>query len=112
MKLLKFSLVVTGSISILFWLVFIAVRHADGDIIFTSDHGWKAPHVRQVRYFLPRGDSIQETKAQGYWFGGDVIYEGVPKWVLLLPCPKWIGSVGGNWYGARNGYSRWVPFIR
>jgi hypothetical protein len=111
MKFTRFILLVAVSISILFWFVFVAVRHADGDIIFTSELGWDMPQLREVRYFLPRGDAISETKAQRYWFGGDVIYEGAPKWVLLLPCPKWIGSVGGNWYGAIDGYSRWVPSI-
>lgn len=111
MKSTRDRLLIASLIPILFWFVFVAVRYADGDIIFTSEFGWKVPHVRQVSYFLPRGDSITEIKAQGYWFGGDVLYEGAPKWVLLLPCPKWIGSAGGNWYGAINGYSRWIPSI-
>jgi hypothetical protein len=110
-KIIKFVIAAVVSLILVSWAALITVRHVDGDIIFTSDHGWKPPHVRQVRYFLPRADSITEIKAQGYWFGGDVLYEGAPKWVLLLPCPKWIGSVGGNWYGSIHGYLRWVPSI-
>lgn len=105
-------MLLSALISIILWFAFVAIRHGDGDIIFTSEFGWNMPQVRQVRYFLPKGDSvIKQTKAQGYWFGGDVIYEGAPEWVLLLPCPRWIGRVGGNWYGAFNGYSMWVPSI-
>ena len=112
MKLLRFFLLLSASISIILWIAFVAIRHGDGDIIFTSEFGWRLPQVRQVRYFLPSSYSvIEQTKAQGHYFGGDVIYEGAPEWVLLLPCPSWIGGVGGNWYGAFDGYSKWIPSI-
>lgn len=105
MKLTRHKLLTASLILFLFWFLFVVVLHLDGDIIFTSELGLKVPPVRQVSYFLPRGDSLKQSEAQGQWFGGDVIYVGAPKWVLLLPCPKWIGSVGGK---ARAAHERGV----
>lgn len=111
-KILKVALSASASVVLAIWMAFIAVRHADGDIILTSDHGWNPPHVRPVLYGLLMGeDRYKEIREQGYWYGGDVIFEGVPDWVIIIPCPRWMGSLGGDWYGARGGYSRWIPNI-
>lgn len=109
-KLLKLAFTAVASVVLTMWMAFIGVRHADGDIILTSDHGWNAPHVRPVLYSLLTGEGrYKEIWEQGYWYGGDVIFEGVPDWVIIIPCPRWMGSLGGDWYGAREGYSRWIP---
>ena len=95
---------------LLTWAAFIAVRHADGDIILTSTLGWQSPHVRPVYYGLPRGENdFNQIRAKGYWFGGDILYEGVPSWVLIIPCPSWVRDIGGDWIGSSHGYSRWIP---
>jgi hypothetical protein len=110
-KLLKFAAISATTFVLVVWVIFIAARHKDGDIILTSSFGWQAPHVRKVLFFLPRGESIQQAVADGYWFGGDVIHKDIPRWVLVLPCPKWMGTVGGSWYGSSDGYSKWFPSL-
>lgn len=109
-KVIKFVFTAALSLVLVSWATFIAVRHADGDVILTSDLGWQNPHVRPVMYGLLRGEeAYKQVIAQGYWYGGDVIYKGVPDWVFIIPCPRWMGNIGGDWYGVRGGYSRWVP---
>ncbi len=109
-KILKSAAFTAACLILVTWATFIAVRHAGGDIILTSDLGWRTPHVRPVFYGLVRGDgAYKQIKEQGYWYGGDVIYKGVPDWVFIIPCPRWMGNIGGDWYGVRGGYSRWLP---
>ena len=111
MRYLQAILRTVLTLVLLGWASFVVVRHFKGDIVFTGYFGWSPPHVREVRYFLPRGDAMSELKEAGYWFGGDIDGDDYPEWVLVLPCPPWMGTVGGNWIGSRGAYSKWLPTI-